>query len=160
MNTCCRSTLSGLASLVVPILLCALAAPAARAAIDETVPAPEYISQLEVRAAQAKPREQCYLYTELIHGMTQLAGQQFSDGDVEKASATLKKIDIYAALIHANLANDTRRLKDAEMLMQHTTLHLGTFIRQASLEDKALLQVTLTRLDHVHEELLTQVFKH
>jgi hypothetical protein len=132
----------------------------AGAAIDDSVPPPEYIAQLELRAANAKPREQCFLYAQLIHSMTQLAGKQFGDGDVEKASATLKKINHYAQLIHSNLANDTKKLKDAEMLMQHTTSHLGMYVRQASADDQAILKATLSQLDHVHDELLTQVFNH
>jgi hypothetical protein len=148
-------------ALFLVILLSALSAPPARAAaIDDSVPAPEVLAQLEARAATAKPREQCFLYAQLVHSMTQLAGKQFGEGDFEHAAATLKKISHYAQLIHTNMANDTKKLKDAEMLMQHTTSHLGMYVRQASADDKAVLQATLTQLDHVHEELLTQVFSH
>lgn len=160
MNRHSRSNLPGLASLLIPIILCALSAPPARAAIDDSVPAPEFIAQLELRAANAKPREQCFLYTQLVHSMTQLAGKQFTDGDLAEASATLKKINHYAQLIHMDLANDTKKLKDAEMLMQHTTSRLGMYVRQASADDQAVLKSTLSQLDHVHDELLTQVFNH
>ena len=160
MNTRCRIILPRLATFLTPILFYALATPPARAAIDDSVPAPEFIAQLEARAAAAKPREQCFLYTEIIHGMTQLAGKQFLDGDIEKASATLKKINHYAQLIHMNMASDTKKLKDAEMLMQHTTSRLGMYIHQASSDDQATLKATLAQLDHVHDELLTQVFAH
>jgi hypothetical protein len=161
MKTRCRSIAPGLASLLIPIILCALSTPPIRAAaIDDSVPAPEFIAQLEIRAASAKPREQCFLYAQLVHSMTQLAGKQFVDGDIEQASATLMKINHYAQLIHMNMANDTRKLKDAEMLMQHTTSRLGMYVRQASADDQAVLKATLSQLDHVHDELLTQVFNH
>jgi len=160
MNTRCRTTVLGLLPLVLPVILCVLNPSRLHAAIDDSVPAPAYIAQLEQRAAQAKPREQCFLYAELVHGMTQLARQQFVNGDVEQASATLKKINQYAQLIHKSLANDTRKLKDAEMLMQHTTAHLGMFIRGASYDDQMALKATLTQLDHIHDEMLTQVFNH
>lgn len=130
------------------------------AAINDAVPDPQFIAQLEQKAVQAKPREQCFIYTELVHSMTQLAGKQFVDGDIEAASASLKKVEHYAELIHMNLANDTKKLKDAEMLMHHTTVRLGDFLRQASSDDRPVLQATLARLDHVHDELLTQVFVH
>ncbi len=160
MITYCRNILSGLPTLFLLIIFCALAAPSARAAIDDSIPAPEFIAQLELRAAHAKPREQCFLYTQLVHSMTQLAGKQFVDGDLEQASLTLKKINHYAQLIHMDLANDTKKLKDAEMLMQHTTSRLGMYVRQASADDQAVLKATLSQLDHVHDELLTQVFNH
>jgi hypothetical protein len=136
------------------------AVPSRAATLDESIPDPQFIAQLESRALQAKPREQCFLYAEIVHSMTRLAGKQFLDGDVEEASATLKKIEHYAQLIHQQLANDTRRVKDAEMLMQHTTVHMGEAMHRASGDDRAELQATLKHLDHVHDELLAQVFNH
>jgi len=165
MNLRCRSTAAGLTPVgllpvILPVILCVLSPASLHAAIDDSVPAPAYIAQLEQRAAQAKPREQCFLYAELVHGMTQIASKQLLEGDSEAASATLTKINHYAQLIHASLANDTKKLKDAEMLMQHTTFHFGMFLRSASSDDRMALQATLTQLDHVHDEMLNQVFSH
>jgi hypothetical protein len=146
---------------IVPAVFALLfAALPASAAIDETVPAPQAIAVLEQRASLAQPREQCFLYAELVHSMTQLAGKQFLEGDFESGAATLKKIQHYAQLIHQNLANNTKRLKEAEKLMEHTTFHLGEYVHHASGDDKMALQATLKQLDGVHDELLTQVFAH
>jgi hypothetical protein len=92
--------------------------------------------------------------------MTEIAGKQMRDGDIDKASASLKKVEHYAALIHLNLANDTKRLKNAELLMHHTTYRLGEYLHQASSEDRPTLQATLKQLDQVHDELLAQLFSH
>jgi hypothetical protein len=137
-----------------------LSATPSHAAVDETVPAPQFIAMLEQRASLAQPREQCFLYAELVHSMTQLAGKEFLDGDFEQGAATLKKIQHYAQLIHQNLANNTKRIKEAEKLMEHTTYHLGEYVHHASGDDKMALQATLKQLDGVHDELLTQVFRH
>jgi hypothetical protein len=130
------------------------------ASIDENIPDPQALGQLELRAQQANPRDQCFLYTELVHTMTEIAGKQMRDGDIDQASATLKKVEHYATLIHLNLANDTKRLKNAELLMHHTTYRLGEYLHQASSEDRPTLQATLKRLDQVHDELLAQLFSH
>ena len=132
----------------------------ARAAIDENIPDVQGLAQLEARASQAKPREQCFLYTELVHTMTEMAGKQIVEGDTEHAADTLKRINLYAHLIHVNLANDTKRLKNAEMLMHHTTYKLGQYLHLVSEEDKVTVQATLKQLDQVNDELLTQVFAH
>ena len=121
--------------------------PAKPATIDEAIPNPEALAQLELRASQAKPREQCFLYTELVYAMTEKAGKEISNGDTEQAADTLKKVNFYAHLIHLNLANDTKRLKNAEMLMHHTTYHLAQFLHLVSGEDKASVQDTLKQLD-------------
>jgi len=134
---------------------------AAGGGIDKSILLDEQaISQLELRAEQANPREQCFLYTELVSAMTEAANKQLNDGDVDRASATLKKIARYADLIHMNLARDTKRLKNAEMLMHRTTYRLTEFLHRASTEDKPTLQATLKQLSQVQNEILTQVFNH
>jgi len=130
------------------------------AAIDENIPDSQTLAQLELRASQASPRDQPFLYTQLIHTMTEMAGKQLSAGDTDKAATTLQQIARYAHLIHVNLANDTKRLKDAEMLMHHTTYRLGEYLHLVSGDDKTTVEATLKQLDQVNDELLNQVFNH
>lgn len=148
-----------LTSTILPLTLVLASSTTSRAAaIDDTIPTPQLITQLEQRALQAAPREQCFLYTELVHSMTELAGKQMIDGDVDHASATLKRVEHYAHLIHLNLAHDAKRLKNAELLMHHTTHRLGDYMHAASGDDRVVLQATLKQLNIVQDEILTQVF--
>lgn len=134
---------------------------AAAGGIDKSVLLDEQaLTQLEQRAEQANPREQCFLYTELVSAMTEIAGKQILDGDTDRASVTLKKVAKYAEMIHMNLARDTKRLKNAEMLMHHTTYRLNEYLHRASSEDRPTLQAALKQLNQVQNELLTQVFNH
>ena len=134
------------------------AAIPARAAADEAIPTPDVLAQLELRASQANPREQCFLYTQLIHTMTQKAGREIAEGETEQAAHTLTQVNRYAHLIHINLAHDAKRLKDAEQLMHNTTYRLAQVLHLVSGEDKATVQDTLKQLDQVNDELLAQVF--
>jgi hypothetical protein len=152
-----KSTLRFLAVLLLPLVLPVYSSATS---IDESLPDAGALSQLELRAQQANPRDQCFLYTELVHVMTEIAGKQMRDGDIDQASATLKKVNAYAQLIHMDLASNTKRLKNAELLMHHTTYRLNEYLHQASSEDRATLQLTLKQLDQVHDELLAQVFRH
>jgi hypothetical protein len=147
------------ALLLLPLLLSASTYTRAAAA-DEALPDAQALIQLELKAQQASPRDQCFLYTELVHFMTEMAGRQMLNGDVEQASATLKQVNAYAQLIHMDLASNTKRLKNAEQLMHHTTYRLSEYLHQASNEDRDTLKATLKQLDQVHDELLAQVFKH
>jgi hypothetical protein len=130
----------------------------ASSGIDESLITPEAIHQLEQRALTASPRDQCFLYTELVHSMTELAGKQMLAGDTDQATATLKRVDHYAHLIHAALASNDKRLKNAEMIMHHTVQRLTDYMHAASYEDQATLKITLKQLDQVHSEMLSQVF--
>jgi hypothetical protein len=141
-------------------LYLSLCTPVHASSIDENLPDAQALAQLELRAQQAGPRDQCFLYTELVHTMTEIAGKQMLNGDVDQASATLKKVNHYAQLIHISLADNAKRLKNAEMLLHHTTYRLGEYLHKASSEDQATLNVTLKQLDKVHDELLAEVMKH
>jgi hypothetical protein len=149
------------AAVLLPLSLTfAPCAPAHAAATETTLPDAQALAQLELRAQQAGPRDQCFLYTELVHTMTEIAGRQMLDGDTDKASDTLKKVNHYAQLIHMDLASNSKRIKNAEMLMHRTTYRLSEFLRKVSGEDQDTLKATLMQLDKVHEELLAEVLKH
>ncbi|MBB6147282.1 uncharacterized protein (DUF924 family) [Silvibacterium bohemicum] len=134
-------------------------APAAYAANDKILDVHE-MAVLESRAAQAAPKEQCFLYAELAHSMAELAGQQLNAGNAQDASASLKAVQQYAAKIHMNVADDAKRLKNAEILMRHTAFRLKEIMLGASLDDRPTLESTLKQLDQVEGEMMVQVFKH
>jgi hypothetical protein len=149
------------ATILLPVpLFLSLCATTNASSIDDNLPTPEVLAQLELRAQQAGPRDQCFLYTELVHTMTEIAGKQMLNGEVEQASATLQKVNHYAQLIHMDLATNSKRVKNAEMLLHHTTYRLGEYLHKASGEDQATLKATMQQLDKVHDELLAEVFKH
>ena len=149
---------SPLASLVVILSFAVL--PAARASSDSLDLDAAGLAQLEVKALHAEPRDQCFLYTQLVQGYTDVAGKQMAAGEMEKASATLKRVQGFAEHIHMGLARDTKRLKNAEMAMHTASRHLGQYLHLVSDEDKTVVESTLKQLDKVNEELLAQVFAH
>jgi hypothetical protein len=149
------------ATLLLPLpLFLSLCAPAVASSSDENLPDAQALAQLELRAQQAGPRDQCFLYTELVHTMTEIAGKQMLNGDIDQATVTLKKVNHYAQLIHIDLASNSKRIKNAEMLMHHTTYRLQEYLHKASGDDQDTLKATLKQLDKVHEELLAEVLKH
>lgn len=129
-------------------------------AASEKLPDAQALLLLETKAAQASPKEQCFLYAEIVHDMTEIAAQEMSSGDISHASETLKAMQGYAQRIHMGLAEDTRKLKNAEILMRHTAFRLNEILHNASLDDRPTLESTLKQLDQVQSELMMQVFKH
>ncbi len=128
-------------------------------AIDEKVPDAQAMAALIAKADQAGPKEQCFLYAELVHQMTELAGQQLSAGDDDHASATLRLVQRYTEKIHMGVAEDGKKLKNAEQLIQHTSYRLTGILNAASYEDRQAVQATLKQLEQVQTELMMQVFK-
>jgi hypothetical protein len=125
---------------------------------DSKSPDQQSIEALETRASQAQPREQCFLYAQLVHQMTELSVKQYAAGNIEAASGLLKKIQLIAQKIHLSMANNDKRLKNAEILLNHTAFRLNEMLHASSYEDRALVQQTLAQVNEAQNEAMMEVF--
>jgi hypothetical protein len=151
-----RYELRCVATVVVISTLSLICAYASASALDDS---PTTLAALEAKADQAQPRDKCFLYAKLVSHMTDLAGHQLNSGDSGQASETLKLVQWYAEKIHMAVADDSKKLKDAELLVQRTSFRLQDILSESSYEDRQTLEVTLKRLNEVQAQLMTQVFK-
>lgn len=124
--------------------------------VDES---PTALAALETKADQAQPKDRCFLYAEIVSQMTDLAGHQLNSGNSSQASATLKAVQRYAEKIHLDIAENSKKLKNAELLMQRTSYRLKDILNDASYEDRQALEATLKQLEQVQTQLMMQVFK-
>jgi hypothetical protein len=113
---------------------------------------------MEQRAEAAQPRDQCYLFTEVLHGLTLLAGRQIAAGDDVDATTTLARINAIAARIQQTSSARAKRLKNAEMLLDRTTRRLTDMAHVVSGSERAVMQSTVQHVDRVHTQLLAMVF--
>ena len=113
---------------------------------------------LEQRAASAAPREQCILYAELMHNLTEIAGQQMLKGEDEAATSTFQHIDVVADKLEKVSARDAKRLKNAELLLERISHRVSDMAKVASGEERTLVQATLRHVEAVHSGLLALVF--
>ena len=84
--------------------------------VDITVDATT-LAQMEQRAATADIRDRCYLYTEVIQGLTNLAGREMAAGDEDQAIATMTHADELAAKVHEATVANAKQLQKAEEMM-------------------------------------------
>jgi hypothetical protein len=117
------------------------------------------LAALQVKADQAQPKDRCFLYAKLISQLTDLASHQLNSGDSGQASETLQLVQRYAEKIHVGVADNSKKLRDAEVLIQRTTFRLQDILSQASYEDRQTLEATLKQLSQVQAQLMMQVFK-
>ena len=57
------------------------------------------------------------------------------------------------------LPDDSKRLRDAELLLRRTSFRLKGILSGASYEYRPALEVTLKQLNQVQAQLMMQVFK-
>jgi hypothetical protein len=148
--------MSFLATAVVIFILPLASAYASASGVDNS---PIAVAALQAKADQAQPRHRCFLYAELVSRLTDLAGWQFNSGDSVQASETLKLVQQYAEKIHMDVADDSKKLKNAELLVRRTSIRLKDILSEASYEDRPALEATLRELNQVQEQLMMQFFK-
>jgi hypothetical protein len=141
------------------LLVAVCTPPTAHAALDEKHLDEQSIAALEAKANQASPKEQCFLYAELVHAMIEYSSAQYAAGEIEKASDTLKRVSGFAQKIHIAVSNDEKRLKNAQILLRHTAFRLNELLHTSSLEDRPLVEQTLAQVNQVQTETMMQVFR-
>ncbi|HEY6846838.1 MAG TPA: hypothetical protein VI320_11535 [Terracidiphilus sp.] len=117
------------------------------------------INALQAKILQAQPRDQCFLYAQLVHQMTELSVHQYASGDGEKAASLLKQVQEMAHKIHLTMSEDNKRLKNAQILLRHTAFRLNEMLHNSSLEDQPLVAATLAQVNQAQDETMLQVFR-
>ncbi len=141
------------------LLFSALSIPAFASSFDDKIPDQQMLDALEQRAIAAQPKEQCFLYAQLVHQMVELSARQAAAGDVEKATGLLKRAQEFTHKIHMALAGNDKRLKDAQILLRHTAFRLAELLHAGSFDDRPLVEQTLAQLNRAQDEAMLQVFR-
>ena len=127
---------------------------------DEPASTTSALADMEARAAQAEPRERCFLYTELLHEWTEFAGRSLAAGDVTSAANAIQHADSNAIRLRETINRDSKRLKNAELLMERSVHRLSDIMRVSTLEQRDSMEAVVRRVSNVHDELLAAVFAH
>jgi hypothetical protein len=146
-------------SLAVVAFLAVTTIPLRASGIDDKTFDQQSIDALVAKASQAQPRDQCFIYSEIVHEMTELSLRQYAAGDETKAADLLKQIQGLAHKIHLSMADDNKRLKNAEILLRHTAFRLTEMLHSSSFEDPTLVEKTLAQVNQAQNEAMMQVFR-
>jgi hypothetical protein len=146
-------------SLTILVFLTASASPVCASGFDDKPFDQQTINALQSKASQAQPREQCFLYAELVHQMTEVSLRQYGEGDVTRATEMLRQIQSMAHKIHLSVSDNDKRLKNAEILLRHTAFRLTEMLHNSSFEDRSLVEQTLAQVNQAQSEAMLQVFR-
>jgi hypothetical protein len=145
--------------LAIALLLTVSALPLCAYGSQDNAPTQQSINNLAARASHAQPRDQCFLYAQLVRQMTELMLRQYAAGDVEETQATLHGIQQFVQKIHLSLAADDKRLKKAQILLSQTAFRLKEMLHESSFQDRPLVAQTLAQVNHAQDEALMQLLQ-
>lgn len=146
---------------VVPVVLLigALSLPVCAASIDSKIPDQQAINLLEQRASQAQPREQAYLYAELVHEMIEFSARQYAAGDTEQATGLLKRAQLFTHKLHVLIAANDKKLKDAQIILRRTAFRLTEMLHSSDYQDRPVVEQTLAQLNEAQNDAMLAVFQ-
>jgi len=125
---------------------------------EEVPPTTDALVTMEQKADQAAPRDQCFLYTELLQALAETESAQLRAGDVDGATATLLRMNGVATKMQAAQTVDSKHLKNAELLLERTTHRLNDMLHVVSSNEQTMMKKTLDSLNRMHEQMLALVF--
>lgn len=140
-------------------LVAAVGAPKALAGTPDRYLDAQQISALAAKAEQATPKDRCYLYAQLVSVMAWKAGQELDAGNNVAAAATLKDIRDYTAKIHSVVTEKSKKLKDAQIIMDKAAFRLRELMKSSSLDDQEAFATTLKQLNQVQSQMMLTVFQ-
>lgn len=126
---------------------------------DAKSPDEQNLDALEAKASLAQPREQIFLYAQLVHQMTELSVRQYASGDVQKADGLLKRIQQMVQKIHFSLGGNDKRVKNAEILLRNTSFRLNEMLHASDFGDRLLVENTLAQVNQAQNQAMMQVFQ-
>lgn len=115
------------------------------------------INELAAKVMQAPPDEQCLLYAELVHQMTEFSARQYAAGNVDEATGLLKQVQEFTRKIHLSVASNRKRLKNTEIQLRHAAFRLAGLLHASSVEDRPLVAETLEQVNQVQTEAMMRV---
>lgn len=141
------------------LLAISLTAIPAFAASSSDIPTEQQaIEALELKADQAQPRDQCFIYAEILHRLTDLSMRQYAAGNATRAVSLLKQIQQISHKIHLSVARNDKRLKHAEILLSSTAFHLTEMLHSSDYEDRPLIKQTIADVNKAQDAAMMQVF--
>lgn len=145
---------SAVAIIIITMPLASVCARASDLDSDSTA-----LTALQAKADQAPTRDRCFIYAELVGQLVDRFDEQIKLNDSEQASESLRLLRQYADRMDSAIADDSKKLKDAELITRHATFRLSSTLRGASYEDRPTLDATLKFLYRTQTNLMMRVFK-
>jgi hypothetical protein len=116
------------------------------------------LEELKARVAKAAISERPALCLELSELQLDAAGRFFSMGDSDHAKAALNDVAAYAELARDYSIQSRKHEKQSEIAIRKMVRKLNDLKHAVTLEDQPPIDITITKLQRVRDDLLSAMF--
>lgn len=117
------------------------------------------LDELIAKVEKTEEHNRSKLYSEIARELTEVANQQYTDGDPEKALATVKDVVTYAEKASAAAKLKNKKLKDTEITLRKTARRLEEVERTLAIEYRPPVNAAVEKLDAIRKDLLEYLLK-
>jgi hypothetical protein len=116
------------------------------------------IEQMKGAAERASGGQQAKLYAELARELVGVADQQFSQGEVQQAHATVQDVVLYSSRARDSSVKSHGKIKDTEIILRETQRKLEALKRTLALEDRPAVETAEKKVEQFRQDLLDAMF--
>jgi len=120
--------------------------------------APPAASNLKDRADAAQGSERVTLSLDYAHQQLEQANRLYTDGDIEKAEATIQEVFTYAQRATVAATSSNKKLKQTEIGLRKLEHRMHDIGQSLSVDDRPPVEKTVQQLEDLRANLLAKMF--
>lgn len=122
-------------------------------------PALTKIEGMKAQAEKKNSADRARIYADIARDLVEVANQQFTDGDVEKAQTSIKDAVTYSEKSAASAQENGKKIKDTEITLRETARRIEEVRRTIAVDDQPPLAAAVTRIEELRRQLLDHMFR-
>ena len=150
--------ISKLAALIILAGLC-FGQQSSAATPNADNPALAKIDGMKAQAEKKNSADRARIYADIARELVEIANQQFTDGDAEKAQSSIKDAVTYSEKSAASAQEKGKKIKDTEITLRVTARRIEEVRRTVAVDDQPPLAAAVTRIEELRRQLLDQMFR-
>jgi len=116
------------------------------------------IEQMKAAAERASGGSQAKQYAELARYLVDVADEQFTQGNVEQAQATIQEVLSYCLKARDASVHSHGKMKETEIILRETQRRVEAVKRTLAAEDRPPLDQVEKKIEQYRQDLLDEMF--
>jgi hypothetical protein len=132
--------------------------PPAPAATKTENPEIVKIEAMKANAEKKSSADRARAYADIARELVEVANQQFTDGEVDKAQSSIKDAVAYSERSAAAAKEKGKKIKNTEITLRETARRIDEVRRTVAADDQPPLAAAVARIEELRRELLAHMF--
>jgi hypothetical protein len=121
-------------------------------------PAIAKIESMKTRAEKMGSGDRARIYSDIARELVEVANQQFSDGEVEKAQNSIKDAVAFSDKSVTEAQVKGKKIKNTEITLRETARRMDEVRRTIAIDDQPPLAEAVLRIEEMRRKLLDHMF--